>query len=86
LSQPEPKHHVRRLQAYFPSVVAMDDGEMLALIVRGEGFEATSLQTFDAIHRGRELVHGRADLRGPWTGTTEKIKAKCRECFGRCGT
>ena len=40
-----PKPHVKSIHAYFPSVVAMPGGEMLATYVRGEAFEATNLRT-----------------------------------------
>jgi len=40
-----PKPHVRSVHAYFPSVVYMANGELLASIVLGETFEAVNLQT-----------------------------------------
>jgi len=40
-----PRPHVRSVHAYFPSVVAMTNGEMLATVVLGEAFEATNLRT-----------------------------------------
>ena len=40
-----PKPHVRSVHAYFPSVVALGDGGMLASVVLGEAFEATNLRT-----------------------------------------
>lgn len=43
-----PMPHVHSRQAYFPSVVQLDNGEMLASIVLGEAFEASDLQTYIA--------------------------------------
>lgn len=40
-----PKPHVRSVHAYFPSVVVMANGEMLASVVLGEAFEATNNRT-----------------------------------------
>jgi len=38
-----PKPHVHSVHAYFPSVVMMDNGEMLATFVLGEAFESADL-------------------------------------------
>ncbi len=46
-----PKPHVHSVHAYFPSVVCMDNGEMLATLVLGEAFEATNLRTYVARSR-----------------------------------
>lgn len=66
-----PKPHVRSVHAYFPSVVAMDDGEMLATIVLAEAFEAADLRT----HVCRSGDHGETwQLEGPiYPGTTERL-------------
>lgn len=40
-----PTPHVHSVQAYFPSVVTLDNGEMLATVVLGEAFEAPNLRT-----------------------------------------
>lgn len=40
-----PIPHVHSVHAYFPSVVSMDNGEMLATAVLGEAFEAPNLRT-----------------------------------------
>ena len=40
-----PKPHVRSVHAYFPSVVTMPNGEMLATIVLGKAFESADLHT-----------------------------------------
>ena len=40
-----PTPHVHSVQAYFPSVVMLDNGELLCSIVLGEAFEATNLST-----------------------------------------
>ncbi len=41
-----PKPHVKSIHAYFPSVVTMDNGEMLATVVLGEAFEALNNRTY----------------------------------------
>lgn len=41
-----PKPHVFSRQAYFPSVVLMDNGEMLSSLVIGEAFESVNLNTY----------------------------------------
>lgn len=41
-----PAPHVASRHAYFPSVIAMDNGEMLASFVIGEAFEAVNLNTY----------------------------------------
>ena len=41
-----PKPHVSSVHAYFPSVVSMPDGELVATYVLGEAFEATNLHTY----------------------------------------
>ncbi len=40
-----PKPHLRSIHAYFPSVVSMDNGEMLATIALGEAFESVDSHT-----------------------------------------
>lgn len=45
--------HVRSEHAYFPSVVRLDNGEMLATAVLGEAFEAVNLHT--CVFRSRDL-------------------------------
>ncbi len=40
------KPHVRSIHAYFPSVVLMPDGELVASYALGEAFEATNLHTY----------------------------------------
>ena len=40
-----PKPHVHSVHAYFPSVVQMDNGELLATLVLGEAFEAADCCT-----------------------------------------
>ncbi len=40
-----PKPHVHSVHAYFPSVVRMDNGELLATLVLGEAFEAANCCT-----------------------------------------
>jgi hypothetical protein len=40
-----PKPHLHSIHAYFPSVVALDKGEMLATLVLGEAFEAANCRT-----------------------------------------
>jgi hypothetical protein len=41
-----PSPHVSSKQAYFPSVVFMENGEMLASFVIGEAFEAVNMNTY----------------------------------------
>ncbi len=48
-----PSPHVFSRQAYFPSVVMMDNGEMLSSVVIGEAFEALNLDTY--ILRSKDL-------------------------------
>ncbi|MBI4552738.1 MAG: exo-alpha-sialidase, partial [Candidatus Latescibacteria bacterium] len=43
-----PKPHIRSVHAYFPSVVVMKNGELLATLVIGEAFEAVNLRTYVA--------------------------------------
>ncbi|MCP4645947.1 MAG: exo-alpha-sialidase, partial [bacterium] len=40
-----PKPHVKSVHAYFPSVAALADGEMVATVVLGEAFEAANAHT-----------------------------------------
>jgi len=66
-----PKPHVRSLHAYFPSVVLMANGEMLASIVIGEAFEAANCRT----HVCRSANGGATwTLEGPlYPGTPERL-------------
>jgi len=48
-----PKPHVFSKQAYFPSVVVMDNGEMLASFAIGEAFEAANSDTY--ISRSKDM-------------------------------
>jgi hypothetical protein len=41
-----PKPHVKSIHAYFPSVVVMPNGEMVAVYARGEALEATNVHTY----------------------------------------
>ena len=41
-----PKPHVKSIHAYFPSVVVMPRGQMVAIYALGEAFEATNLHTY----------------------------------------
>lgn len=57
-----PRPHVRSRHAYFPGVIQLASGELLALFVMGEAFEAANLQTYVA--RSSDL--GRTwQLQGP---------------------
>src|SRR5258708_9778884 len=40
--------HIRSVQAYFPSVATLHDGEMVATMALAEAFEAANLHTFVA--------------------------------------
>ena len=66
-----PAPHVRSVHAYFPSVAAMANGEMLATIVLGEAFEATNLRT----HVCRSTDGGETwRLEGPiYPGATDRL-------------
>ncbi len=66
-----PQPHVRSVHAYFPSVVCMNNGEMLATLVLGEAFEATNLRT----HVARSLDNGDTwQLESPvYEGTSDRI-------------
>lgn len=46
-----PQPHVKSIHAYFPSVVTLANGEMLAALVLGEAFEAVNLHTYLARSR-----------------------------------
>jgi len=41
-----PKPHVRAIQALFPSVVHLNNGEMLAAVTLAEAFEAVNMHTY----------------------------------------
>ena len=72
-----PRPHVHSMHAYFPSVVAMEDGEMLALLVLGEAFEAPNLRTWVA----RSTDQGETwHMEGPiYPGTTDRLTSDaCR--------
>jgi hypothetical protein len=72
-----PIPHVHSVHAYFPSVVAMDNGEMLASLVLGEAFEAPNLRT----HLARSSDQGLTwTMEGPiYPGTTDRLTSDaCR--------
>lgn len=48
-----PKPHVSSKHAYFPSVILMNNGEMLASFVIGEAFEAVNMNTY--ISRSKDM-------------------------------
>ncbi len=54
-----PIPHVRSVHGYFPSVVSMDNGEMLATAVVGEAFDAPTLRThvFRSVDAGHTWQH-----------------------------
>jgi len=62
-----PKPHVRSEHAYFPSVVQLPNGELLASLVLGEAFEAPNCRT----HVARSTDNGESwQLEGPlYAGT-----------------
>lgn len=66
-----PRPHVRSIHAYFPSVVTVPGGGMLATVVLGEAFESTDLHT----HLVRSTDNGEAwELQGPiYPGTPERL-------------
>ncbi len=41
-----PKPHVHAIQALFPSVVRLNDGEMLAAVALAEAFDAVNMHTY----------------------------------------
>jgi len=72
-----PKLHVHSIHAYFPSVVAMDNGEMLASLVLGEAFESPNCHT----HLARSVDNGETwRIEGPiYPGTKDRLTSdSCR--------
>lgn len=72
-----PKPHVHSVHAYFPSVVVLSNGELLATFVLGEAFEAPNCRTYVA----RSQDHGETwHLEGPiYPGTTDRLTSdSCR--------
>jgi hypothetical protein len=67
--------HVKSIHAYFPSVVPMANGEMLASIVLGEAFEAVNLRT----HICRSSDNGETwTHEGPiYPGTKDRLTSDC---------
>lgn len=70
-----PKPHVQSVHAYFPSVVMMTNGELVASVVVGEAFEAVNLHT----HICRSTDHGKTwRCEGPvYPGTQERLTSDC---------
>ncbi|MCC6695528.1 MAG: exo-alpha-sialidase [Candidatus Hydrogenedentes bacterium] len=66
-----PIPHVRSVQAYFPSLVSLAGGELIATIALGEAFEAVNLHT----NVCRSTDHGKTwTLEGPiYPGTKERV-------------
>ena len=66
-----PKPHVRSIHAYFPSLAAMTNGQLLATYVLGEAFEATNLRT----HAARSTDGGQTwqDEGTIYPGRTDRI-------------
>jgi sialidase-1 len=60
-----PKAHVFSMHAYFPSIVVMDNGEMLATYAIGEAFEAANSDTY---------VSRSADMGETWTEPVRLLK------------
>jgi len=72
-----PISHVHSVHAYFPSVIAMDNGELLASLVLGEAFESPNCHTQIA----RSTDNGESwQLEGPiYAGTTDRLTSNaCR--------
>jgi len=67
--------HVRSVHAYFPSVAVLPDGEMVAIYVLGEAFEATNLRT----HVARSLDGGQTwqDKGMLYPGTSDRLTTDC---------
>ncbi|MDO9464910.1 MAG: sialidase family protein [bacterium] len=71
------KPHVRSRHAYFPSVVLMDNGEMLASVVLGEAFESVNCHTYVARSKDNGETWHMDGLIYP--GTTNRITSdSCR--------
>lgn len=71
------KPHVYSIHAYFPSVVVMDNGEMLASVVLGQAFESADCHT----HITRSKDEGKTwQMEGPiYPGTADRITSDgCR--------
>jgi sialidase-1 len=66
-----PKPHVHSVHAYFPSVVQMSNGELLATLVLGEAFESPNCHT----HVARSTDSGESwQMEGPiYPGTPERL-------------
>lgn len=70
-----PKPHVHSIQAYFPSVGVLPDGQMLATVVMGEAFEAANLRT----HLFRSADQGVTwqNVGVLYGGTTDRLTTDC---------
>lgn len=66
-----PKPHVHSIHAYFPSVVVMDNQELLATLVLGEAFESVNLRT----HLARSRDNGETwQMEGPvYPATNDRL-------------
>lgn len=62
-----PKSHVRSVHAYFPSLAALDNGDLVCSGVLGEAFEAHNCRThvFRSTDRGETWVHEGPIYPGP---------------------
>jgi hypothetical protein len=66
-----PKPHVHSIHAYFPSVVSLENGELLCTLVLGEAFEAPNCHTHVARSRDGGVTW---QLEGPiYAGTRERL-------------
>ncbi len=70
-----PKPHLRRVDAFFPSVVSLGNGKMLATLTLAEAFEAVNMAT----HICRSEDDGRTwHLEGRiYPGTTDRLTSDC---------
>jgi sialidase-1 len=71
-----PMPHVKSQHAYFPSVVSMDNGELLASVVLGEAFEAVNLDTY---------VLRSKDQGETWSEIKPMLPADFRVLASNCG-
>ncbi len=71
-----PQPHVRSVHAYFPSIAALPDGQMLAAAVLGEAFEAVNLRTnlFRSRRPGRDLAEAEGMLHA---GASGRVTSEC---------
>ncbi len=70
-----PKPHVRSEHAYFPSVVVLDDDELLATVVLGEAFESVDLRT--CLLRSKDAGENWRFEGRIYPGTPDRLTSDC---------